>query len=514
MQKDIFGDTTGGESASNTSSPNENSPSNASMATDSVVSSIQDLMRQDVGVDGDAQRISQMGWMIFLKLFDASDRELELLRDDYESPIPEDLRWQSWAADEEGVTGDDLLKLIDEELFPKLGELEVSEDNRRGLIVRSVFEDSYNYMKSGTLMRKVINKLEEIDFTSQDERHVFNDVYEKILRDLQSAGNAAEYYTPRPITRFMTEMVDPELGDSVLDPACGTGGFLVDTIEHLQRKGVDSVKEREQLQETIRGTEKKPLPHMLAMTNLILHDIEAPTLRRDNSLAKPLRQYGPSDKVDAVLTNPPFGGKEPDGIERNFPQKYQTRETADLFLALVFKRLKAGGEAAIVLPDGFLFGEGVKTNLKKTLLEEHDLHTIVRMPKGVFAPYTNINTNLLFFEKGPSTDEVWYFEHPLPEGYKQYTKTKPLKFGEFELEQEWWDDRENEKFDEYAWKVSVEEIEDRDYDLDIDNPHEDDEEITDPDELLAQYESLQEEIGETRQSLKDELESALQKTLA
>ncbi|WP_263810299.1 MULTISPECIES: type I restriction-modification system subunit M [Salinibacter] len=484
------------------------------MATDSVVKSIQDIMRQDVGVDGDAQRISQMGWMIFLKLFDASDRELELIRDNYESPIPEDLRWRNWAADEEGVTGDDLLQFIDETLFPALSDLEVDEDNRRGLIVRSVFEDSYNYMKSGTLLRKVINKLEEIDFTSQEERHVFNDVYEKILRDLQSAGNAAEYYTPRPVTRFMAEQVDPELGEKVLDPACGTGGFLVDTIEHLRRKGVDSVQERDQLQRTIQGIEKKPLPYMLAMANLILHDIEAPKLKRDNSLAQPLRQYGPSDKVDVILTNPPFGGKEPDGIERNFPQEYRTRETADLFLALAFKRLKPGGRCAIVLPDGFLFGEGVKTRLKETLLEEHDLHTIVRMPKGVFAPYTNINTNLLFFEKGPSTDEVWYFEHPLPEGYKQYTKTKPLQFDEFELEQEWWDDRENEKFDEYAWKVPVEEIEDRDYNLDIDNPHEDDEEITDPDELLARYEALQEEINATRQSLKDELESALQKTLA
>jgi type I restriction enzyme M protein len=483
------------------------------MATDSVVKSIQDIMRQDVGVDGDAQRISQMGWMIFLKLFDASDRELELIRDDYESPIPDDLRWQNWAADEEGVTGDDLLALIDEELFPTLSELEVDEENRRGLIVRSVFEDSYNYMKSGTLLRKVINKLEEIDFTSQEERHVFNDVYEKILRDLQSAGNAAEYYTPRPVTRFMAEMVDPELGETVLDPACGTGGFLVDTIEHLRRKGVDSVQQRDQLQQTIRGIEKKPLPHMLAMTNLILHDIEGPKLKRDNSLAKPLRQYGPSDKVDVVLTNPPFGGTEPEGIEMNFPQEYRTRETADLFLALVFKRLKPGGRAAIVLPDGFLSGEGVKTRLKKTILHEHNLHTIVRMPKGVFAPYTKINTNLLFFEKGPSTDEVWYFEHPLPEGYKKYTKTKPLQFDEFELEQEWWDDRENDKFDEYAWKVPVEELEDRDYNLDIGNPHEDDEEITDPDELLARYEALQEEIDETRRSLKDELESALSSTI-
>ena len=476
------------------------------MAISSIVKSIQDIMRQDVGVDGDAQRIAQLAWMIFLKLFDASEQELELMRDDYTSVLPEGLRWRDWAADPEGITGDALQELINDRLFPALQSLEVADDNRRGLIVRSVFEDSYNYMKSGTLLRQVVNKLNEIDFTRAKERHVFNDIYEKILRDLQSAGNAAEYYTPRAVTRFMTEVTDPELGDVVLDPACGTGGFLVDTIEHLRRKGVDSVQKRDQLQDTIRGIEKKPLPHLLAITNLILHDIEAPRIRRDNSLAQPLRQYGPADRVDVVLTNPPFGGTEEPGIEHNFPADFQTRETADLFVALVLKRLKTGGHCAIVMPDGFLFGEGVKTRLKERLLGDCDLHTIVRLPKGVFAPYTNINTNLLFFTKGRATEEVWYYEHPLPEGYKNYTKTKPIRFEEFAPEMDWWDEREE---NEHAWKVSADNIRERGYNLDISNPHDADDGPGDPDELLARYQQLQEEVAATRQSLKDELETAL-----
>ena len=476
------------------------------MSTRSVIKSIQDIMRKDVGVDGDAQRIGQLGWLIFLKLFDASDQELEFMKPDYVSPIPERLQWRTWAANDEGITGDELIAFVEEDLFPTLQSLETGDD-RRALIVRSVFEDTYNYMKSGTLLRQVINKLDEINFTSQEERHVFNDVYENILQDLQSAGNAAEYYTPRPVTRFMTERVDPKLGETVLDPACGTGGFLSDAIQHLERKGVTNVHERDQLQETIRGVEKKPLPHGLALTNLILHGIEAPTIRRDNSLARPLRSYSPSDRVDVILTNPPFGGTEEEGIEINFPKKYQTRETADLFLALVFRRLKAeGGRAAIVLPDGFLFGEGVKTRLKETLLDDFNLHTIVRLPKGVFAPYTDINTNLLFFDADGPTETVWYYEHPLPEDYKKYTKTKPIRFSEFEAEADWWDDREETP---HAWKVSREAIIERDYNLDIDNPNDGDEALEDPDVLLRRYERLRGEAAALRDDLKAELAHAL-----
>ncbi len=480
------------------------------MSLSTVVKSIQDIMRQDAGVDGDAQRISQLVWMLFLKIFDDKEREYKLLEDDYRSPIPESLRWREWAADDEGITGDELLDFVNNDLFPALKEMQVGPgDDPRGQVVKSVFEDSYNYMKSGTLLRQVANKINQVDFTSSTERHHFNDIYEKILRDLQSAGNAGEYYTPRAVTRFMAEMVDAKLGETVFDPACGTGGFLVDTIEHLRRKGIVTVEAREQLQQTIRGVEKKPLPHMLCVTNLILHDIEVPNVRRDNSLARPLRSYGPADRVDVILTNPPFGGTEEPGIEMNFPAAYRTRETADLFLVLLMKLLKRGGRAALVLPDGVLFGEGVKTRIKEKLLLECNLHTIVRLPNGVFAPYTGINTNLLFFTKGEPTKEVWYFEHPLPEGYKNYTKTKPIRIEEFDLEKAWWDDREE---NEYAWRVPVEEIQARGYNLDIKNPHSEDAGHGDPDELLDAYERLLNDIASTRATLKAELMDALERT--
>jgi len=339
--------------------------------------------------------------------------------------------------------------------------------NPKAFIVKAVFEDSYNYMKSGTLMRQVINKLNEIDFTSQKDRHLFNDIYESILKDLQSAGNAGEYYTPRAVTQFMVDMINPQLGEKVLDFACGTGGFLVCALEHL-KKQVKNIEDEKTLQETILGIEKKPLPYMLAVTNLILHDIDCPKIKHDNSLARNVRDYKPIDKVDIIVTNPPFGGIEEDGILVNFPQQFRTKETADLFMVLLMYLLKDNGRAAIVLPDGFLFGEGVKTTIKERLLEEFNLHTIVRLPKGVFSPYTDINTNLLFLEKGKSTKEIWFFEHPLPEGYKKYTKTKPIRIEEFELEKQWWNNR---KENQYAWKVSIEEIKRRNYNLDIKNPN-------------------------------------------
>ena len=438
------------------------------MSISAIIKAVQDIMRQDAGVDGDAQRISQLVWMIFLKVFDAKEEEWELMDDDYNPIIPEGLRWRDWAADDEGITGDELLDFVNNKLFKELKEMELDENsNPKAFIVKAVFEDSYNYMKSGTLMRQVINKLNEIDFTTQKDRHLFNDIYESILRDLQSAGNAGEYYTPRAVTQFMVDMVNPQLGEKVLDFACGTGGFLVCALEHL-KKQVKNIEDEKTLQETILGIEKKPLPYMLAVTNLILHDIDVPKIRHDNSLARNVRDYKPVDKVDIIVTNPPFGGIEEDGILVNFPQQFQTKETADLFMVLLMYLLKDNGRAAIVLPDGFLFGEGVKTTIKEKLLEEFNLHTIVRLPNGVFAPYTDINTNLLFLEKGKPTKEIWFFEHPLPEGYKKYTKTKPIRHEEFELEKQWWNKREE---NQYAWKVSIEEIKNRNYNLDIKNPN-------------------------------------------
>jgi type I restriction enzyme M protein len=300
------------------------------------------------------------------------------------------------------MTGDELLEFVNNELFPALKELSDVEEGSRGYLIREVFQDSYNYMKSGTLMRQVINKINEIDFNSSEDRHLFNDFYETFLRDLQSAGNAGEYYTPRAVTQFMVDMINPQLGEKVLDPACGTGGFLTCALEHLMKQA-KTVEDRQLVQLSILGIEKKPLPHILSVTNLILHDIDIPKIRRDNSLSRPLRDYSIKDMVDVILTNPPFGGIEEDGIQANFPASFRTKETADLFLVLILTLLKDGGRAAVVLPDGFLFGEGVKTRIKEKLLSECKLHTIVRLPNGVFAPYTGIRTNLLFFTKGEPT---------------------------------------------------------------------------------------------------------------
>ena len=378
----------------------------------------------------------------------------------------------------------------------------------QGRVVGAVFEDAYNYMKSGTLLRQVVNSIEsDLDFNSSEDRHLFNDIYEKILADLQSAGNAGEYYTPRAVTQFIVNMIDPKLGEKILDPACGTGGFLTCAIEHL-KKQAGTAKERKAIQECIHGVEKKSLPHMLAMTNMMLHGIDVPTnIRHDNTLGRPLKDYGPRDRVDIVITNPPFGGMEEDGIEGNFPKKYQTRETADLFLALIMHLLKPDtGRAALVLPDGFLFGEGVKTSLKRELLEDFKLHTIVRLPKGVFSPYTGIATNLLFFEKGGPTKEVWFFEHPYPEGYKSYSRSKPLTIGEFELEKKWWNKR---KAGPYAWKVGAKELIDSGFNLDRKNPHREAVEQRDPSELEAEYRALALEVKACQDRLKAELTKAL-----
>ena len=464
-------------------------------------------MRQDAGVDGDAQRISQLVWMIFLKVFDAKEEEWELEYDDYESVIPEELRWSNWADDDEGITGDELLDFINNKLFKELKEMELGVDSDpKAFLVKAVFEDSYNYMKSGALIRQVINKLNEIDFTASEDRHLFNDIYENILKDLQSAGNSGEFYTPRPVTQFIIDMLNPQLGEKVADFACGTGGFLTCAIEHLkkQQKNVEDIKV---LGKTIIGVEKKPLPHLLATTNLILHDIDVPNISHDNSLTKNVRDLKESDYVDVIAMNPPFGGVEEDTVLTNFPNAFQTKETADLFMTVMMYRLSEKGRAGVVLPDGFLFGEGVKTKIKEKLLSEFNLHTIVRMPNGVFAPYTGINTNLLFFDKGKSTKEVWFFEHPLPKGYKNYTKTKPIKLEEFDLEKKWWNNREE---NEYAWKVSVEDIKARNYNLDFKNPNKEEEDLGDPKMLLEKYHEAKAEVSKLQESLIEELRKILE----
>ena len=478
------------------------------MSIRTLVKSIQDIMRKDVGVDGDAQRISQLVWMLFLKIFDDKEKEWESLDFDYKSPLQSRFQWKNWAKNPEGMTGEELVDFVNNDLFPVLQKLATSAGvSPRGKVIGSVFEDAYNYMKSGTLLRQVINTIErDLDFNSSDDRHVFNDIYEKILADLQSAGNAGEYYTPRAVTQFMVDILNPQLGEKVLDPACGTGGFLSCTIEHLkpQAKNTDDQK---RLQESIRGIEKKPLPHMLALTNMLLHGIDVPTnIVHDNTLSRPLRDYAPKDRVDVVITNPPFGGVEEDGIEKNMPGKYQTRETADLFMALIMHLLKDGGRAAVVLPDGFLFGEGVKTTIKEELLRDFNLHTIVRLPKGVFSPYTSISTNILFFEKGKKTKNVWFFEHPYPEGYKAYSRTRPLTIGEFDREKKWWKKR---KTNEYAWKVSAKELAKNNYNFDSKNPYSVEVELGDPEELMEEYLEAVERVEAAQNALKRELMEAL-----
>jgi type I restriction enzyme M protein len=479
------------------------------MPLGTLIKTIQDIMRKDVGVDGDAQRISQIVWLIFLKIFDDKEVEWKLTVKDYKSPLPARFQWSSWASNPEGDTGEELIDFVNNELFPALKKLATSAGvSPQGKVVGSVFEDAYNYMKSGTLLRQVINTIQQdVDFNSSSDRHLFNDIYEKILADLQSAGNAGEYYTPRAVTQFMVDIINPKLGEKILDPACGTGGFLTCALGNLNKQ-IQTAQDRETLQKTIYGVEKKPLPHMLALTNMMLHGIDVPTnIRHDNTLSRPLKDYSPTDRVDIVITNPPFGGMEEDGIENNFPKKYQTRETADLFMALIMHLLKHdSGRAAVVLPDGFLFGEGVKTTIKKELLEGFNLHTIVRLPKGVFSPYTSINTNILFFTKGDKTKDVWFFEHPYPEGYKSYSRSNPLKIEEFDLEKAWWDNRQET---EYAWKVSVKEIEARNYNLDFKNPHVVNIDHGDPEELMQEYEIIVKEMNETRDVLKKELMQAL-----
>jgi len=480
-------------------------------------------MRKDAGVDGDAQRLGQMSWLLFLKIFDAQEEQLEFEQDSYRSPIPEQYLWRNWAADNQGITGEELLEFINTDLFPRLKDMLAPIDrNPRGFVVKEAFSDAFNYMKNGTLLRQVINKLNEIDFSDSNERHLFGDIYEQILKDLQSAGNAGEFYTPRAVTRFIVQQIDPQLGESIFDPACGTGGFLACSFDHVDSHYVTTGEDQQTLQGQISGVEKKQLPHLLCTTNMLLHGIEVPVqIKHDNTLNKPLSSW--ESDVDVIVTNPPFGGTEEDGIEKNFPSEMQTRETADLFLQLIVEVLKGAefeksGRAAVVLPDGTLFGEGVKTKIKKMLLDECNLHTIVRLPNSVFAPYTSIKTNILFFEKGQPTQEIWYYEVPLPEGVKAFNKTKPMQLADFAACADWWGEgdnqqdklkRNNRQQNPQAWKIGLDEIVTRNYNLDIKNPHVEEQVSHDPDELLADFAEQQQQIGELRNQLKGILGDAL-----
>lgn len=426
-------------------------------------------MRKDPGVSGDAQRIEQLGWMISLKILDDKDKELELLNDKYISAMPKKLQWRNWAADDEGMTGDELKKFIDDKLIPQLKNLDVSSGNKRILIIREIFDGTNNYMKNGTIIRQVLNELNLIDFNNSEDRHVFGDIYETILRDLQSAGNYGEFYTPRALTEFITDIIDPRLGEKILDPACGTGGFLTSAIENIRKQDIKGVKDLKILEKNIHGMEFKPLPFMLCVTNLILHDIEVPNIDYTDSLNREYTSIGQKDRVDVILANPPFGASVTDGVETNFPLNFRTTESADLFLMLMVRYLKDnGGRAGIILPDGSLAGDGVKQRIRQHFVENCNLHTIVRLPNSVFQPYASVATNLLFFEKGKATKEIWYWEHKLPEGIKAYSKTKPIKKSEFDSLKKWWNKR---KENEQSWKVNIKDLTANNYNLDIKNPH-------------------------------------------
>ena len=481
------------------------------MAITNFVKRIQDVMRNDAGVNGDAQRIEQIVWTLFLKIYDAKEEEWELINDDYVSIIPDNCKWRNWAVDNkdgQALTGDALLAFVNNELFPTLKNLEVSEDTPMNqVMVRYAFEDANNYMKDGVLLRQVINIIDEIDFTEYEERHAFGSIYESFLKDLQSAGNAGEFYTPRAVTDFMVKVTKPKLGERIADFACGTGGFLVSALNALSEQAGESNENREIYNNSVYGVEKKALPHILCVTNMLLHDIDNPTIIHGNTLETDYKEYRKMEKFDLVLMNPPYGGNEKDSVKSNFPAELRSSETADLFIDIIMFRLNKDGRCAIILPDGFLFGtDNAKVNIKKKLLEEFNLHTVVRMPHSVFAPYTSITTNILFFDNTHPTEETWFYHLDMPEGYKNFSKTKPMKLEHFQPALDWWDNRTEIEEDGFpkAKKYTVEEIVANGYNIDLCGyPHEE-EEILDPMDLINQYQ-------EKRASLNAEIDHVLEK---
>ncbi|MGX2975449.1 N-6 DNA methylase [Ursidibacter arcticus] len=463
------------------------------MSLNNLVKRLQDVMRNDAGINGDAQRIEQIVWILFLKIYDAKEQEWELISDNYHSILPNSLRWENWAKDNKdgkAMTGDELLSFVNNDLFPALKNLPITAEtpmNQR--IIRAAFEDNNNYMKNGILLRQVINIIDEINFEQYQERHAFGDIYENILKSLQSAGNAGEFYTPRAVTDFMVKMIKPKLGERIADFACGTGGFLTSALKELEQQ-ISTVSDRTLFNNSVYGIEKKALPHLLCITNLLLHDIDNPNVHHDNALEKSVKDYTEKDKFDVILMNPPYGGSEIEQIKTNFPSALRSSETADLFMSVIMYRLKKNGRVAIVLPDGFLFGtDNAKVAIKKKLMEEMNLHTVIRLPHSVFAPYTSITTNILFFDNTQPTEKTWFYRLDMPQGYKNFSKTKPMKLEHFNEVIAWWDNRQAIEIDGFdkARSYNVQEIIDRQFNIDLCGfPHEE-EEILPPDELIANY---------------------------
>lgn len=472
------------------------------------VKRIRDIMRNDSGINGDAQRIEQIAWMLFLKVYDAKEQDWEMDEDNYVSIIPEDCRWCNWAHDEsgKGLTGDALLNFINNTLFPKMKNIEATPETPiKKSIVRTTFEDANNYMKDGVLLRQVVNVIDELDLADTEESHAFGAIYESILKELQSAGSSGEFYTPRAVTDFMAQTVDPQIGDSIADFACGTGGFLTSALSVLESKK-ETAADVDVINNSIYGIEKKQFPYMLCITNMLLHDLNVPKIYHDNSLIRDLLDYTDDDKFDVILMNPPYGGSEKTEVKNHFPADLASSETADLFMAIIMYRLKKNGRAAVILPDGFLFGtDNAKVNLKKKLLNEFNLHTVIRMPGSVFSPYTSITTNILFFDNTHPTEETWFYRLDMPEGYKHFSKTKPMKVEHFAPVVEWWNDRKEltvDGFDKAKKFTAAELAEELGYNFDqCGYPHEE-EEILDPLDLIQRYE-------EQRASLNAEIDRVL-----
>lgn len=506
------------------------------MSIQTFIKRLKDIMRGDAGVDGDAQRLSQIVWILFLRVFDIREEELSYTDENYQPIIPEGYRWRDWAAPltEDGVvdvknqmTGDELIEFVNTKLFPVLrGALVKLEDgtekvvftstDERALIVKEFLNDANNYMKNGILLRQVINLFEEIDFTNNEEQHAFNDIYETLLKSLQSAGGSGEFYTPRAVTKFCVDHVNPQLGEKIADFACGTGGFLIDALNHIKAQAKTN-EDLETVQTSLHGVEKKPLPYMLGTTNLLLHGINLPDIIYGNSLEQNVRDYNDDDKCDVILMNPPYGGKELQNIQSNFPNGLKSAETADLFMIEILYRLKKNGRVAVVLPDGFIFGSGNKSEIKKKLMSECNLHTVIRLPKSVFAPYTSITTNLLFFDKTGPTEETWFYRLDLPEGYKAFSKTKPMQRFHMNEIDEWWDNRveiQDETTDSMkAQRVTYEEIEANNFDLSYCGYPVEQEVILKPDETIDEYvrerEVYNEKIDKQLEIIKDLLGGSL-----
>lgn len=490
------------------------------------VKRIRDIMRNDAGINGDAQRIEQIAWMLFLKVYDSKENDWMVDDRNYVSIIPESCRWRNWAHEENGrgMTGDALLNFVNNTVFPVLKGVDIKDATGNVLIkgvqvdpttpikkaiVKTTFEDANNYMKDGVLLRQVINVIDDLDLSDYEESHAFGEIYESILRELQSAGSAGEFYTPRAVTDFMAQMIDPKVGEKVADFACGTGGFLTSWLKELGKK-VQTTDDVEKLNSSIYGIEKKQFPYMLCITNMLLHDIDMPEVYHGNSLLHNVLDYTAKDQVDVVLMNPPYGGSEKADVKNHFPSDLASSETADLFMSVIMYRLKATGRAAVILPDGFLFGtDNAKVAIKKKLFSGFNLHTVIRMPQSVFSPYTSITTNILFFDKSKPTKETWFYRLDMPEGYKHFSKTKPMKLEHFAPAIEWWNNRTELTVDEFpkAKKYSIEEIAALNYNIDLCGyPHEE-EEILAPQDLIKNY-------REKRASLDADIDRVLSEIMA